>query len=285
MATEVHCLTCFEALDAELNKRKPLSLEEIQSSWVSYVAAAGQQEQKQQHDAPSDPALRRVAAADAGTGSGSPASTSSGSSSSLQTGASTPATSISSLPLSSIVSSSGPPSTPLFVTWNTIESDDDEADEDDEDDEDNVSLRGCIGTFEPTPLSIGLPEYALISALQDTRFSPVRRRELPSLQVAVTLLTDFEEVADPRDWVVGVHGVRLSFRDRRYGSTYLPDVAAEQGWTRDEALFSLARKAGWVGGQSRWRELDLRVTRYQGKKKTLSYARFRKWRDWVEQQQ
>ena len=63
------------------------------------------------------------------------------------------------------------------------------------------------------------------------------------------------------------------------------DVAAEQGWTRDEALFSLARKAGWVGGQSRWRELDLRVTRYQGKKKTLSYARFRKWRDWVEQQQ
>ncbi|KAI9901195.1 hypothetical protein N3K66_003012 [Trichothecium roseum] len=289
MATEVHCLTCFEALDAELNKRKPLSLEEIQSSWVSYVAAAGQQKQ-QQHEAPSDPALRRVAAADASTGSGSPASTSSssGSSSSLQTGASTPATSISSLPLSSIVGSSGPPSTPLFVTWNTIENgdDDDEAGED-EDDEDNVSLRGCIGTFEPTPLSIGLPEYALISALQDTRFSPVRRRELPALQVAVTLLTDFEEVADPRDWVVGTHGVRLSFRDRgrRYGSTYLPDVAAEQGWTRDEALFSLARKAGWVGGQSRWRELDLRVTRYQGKKKSLSYARFRKWRDWVEQQQ
>lgn len=270
MASAEHCLVCFEALDAELNKRQPLSLDEVQSLWAAYKASesstittARKDTLKDAlHNTLKDPALRRVADASL---------SSSSSSSSTSLAASTPATSTSSLPL-------GPTSTPLFVTWNTVSSDDDD---------DDASLRGCIGTFEAQPLAEGLPDYAIISALQDTRFPPISKRELPSLQVAVTLLTDFEEVDDPYDWEVGKHGVRLSFTDRsrRYGSTYLPDVAAEQGWTKEEALFSLVRKAGWVGSRSRWRELDLKVTRYQGKKTSVNYPEFRKWRDWVTSQQ
>jgi uncharacterized protein (TIGR00296 family) len=157
------------------------------------------------------------------------------------------------------------------VTWNTVEDDDD------------VSLRGCIGTFESQPLDVSIPEYAVISAIHDTRFSPISAKELPDLQVAVTLLTDFEEVSDAYDWELGVHGIRLSFRDggRRYGSTYLPDVASEQGWTKEETLFSLTRKAGWSGSRSRWKELELKVTRYQGKKVSLEYPAYKQWRDWV----
>ena len=107
---------------------------------------------------------------------------------------------------------------------------------------------------------------------------------MPRLQACVTLLTDFEEVPDPYDWVVGTHGIRLSFRDkgRRYSSTYLPDVASEQGWTREEALFSLVRKAGWMGSRGKWKDLDLRVTRYQGKRSDMSFEEFERWRDWVQ---
>jgi AMMECR1 domain-containing protein len=40
----------------------------------------------------------------------------------------------------------------------------------------------------------------------------------------------------------GVHGVLLSKSGRR--ALYLPQVATEQGWTRDEMLDNLALKAG-----------------------------------------
>jgi AMMECR1 domain-containing protein len=48
---------------------------------------------------------------------------------------------------------------PLFVTWTTTKS---------------TNLRGCIGTFRPSQISKILPQYALISSLQDERFRPVK---------------------------------------------------------------------------------------------------------------
>ena len=59
------------------------------------------------------------------------------------------------------------PCSPLFVTWNTGAS---------------RRLRGCIGTFEPQPLYEGLADYALTSALHDSRFMPITKRELPNLE-------------------------------------------------------------------------------------------------------
>lgn len=126
------------------------------------------------------------------------------------------------------------------------------------------------------------------SAFDDTRFSPITLRELPTLQCAVTLLTNFEPTPnnDPLDWDIGTHGLRLSFtyHGRRYGSTYLPDVAREQGWTKEETLVSLMRKAGWSGRKDDWQKVGLKVVRYQGKKVALSYKEWKEWREWVEQE-
>lgn len=256
MASAEHCLLCFEALEAHLEDRKCLSWDAIQASWAAYSSSLSGLA------VPRDPALRRVA--DASPSSASSASSSRLSSSSASPAlASTPATSTSSLPL-------GPTSAPLFVTWNTVQDHD-------------TALRGCIGTFEAQPLSKGIPDYAITSAVHDSRFPPISKTELPELQAAVTLLTDFEEVDDAHDWEVGVHGIRISFSDRgrRYGSTYLPDVASEQGWTKDEALYSLVRKAGWVGSRGRWTDLDLKVTRYRGKKCSMAYPEYKQWKDWM----
>lgn len=101
----------------------------------------------------------------------------------------------------------------------------------------------------------------------------------------MTLLTDFEQAKDPMDWELGVHGLRISFyyRNRRHGSCYLPDVAPEQGWDKEETMVSLMRKAGWGGKKDRWNEVgDLKVVRFQGKAETLDYMEFKAWRDWVE---
>ncbi|KAF2664346.1 hypothetical protein BT63DRAFT_429844, partial [Microthyrium microscopicum] len=113
---------------------------------------------------------------------------------------------------------------------------------------------------------------------------PITQKELPSLQCSITLLTDFEPASDAMDWDIGTHGLRISFHanGRRYGSTYLPDVAAEQGWTKEETLVSLMRKAGWSGHRADWKKVELKVVRYQGKRASLSYQEWRDWRNWLE---
>jgi hypothetical protein len=65
--------------------------------------------------------------------------------------------------------------------------------------------------FEPQPLSLGLSSYALTSAFSDHRFNPISLRELPTLEVSVTLLMDFENAKNAMDWQPGVHGIMIFF--------------------------------------------------------------------------
>jgi AMMECR1 domain-containing protein len=81
-----------------------------------------------------------------------------------------------------------------------------------------------------------------------------------------------------------VHGIKIAFyaRGRRFGSTYLPDVASEQGWTKEETIVSLMRKAGWSGRKDKWTEVDdLKLVRYQGVAESLDFDDYKKWRDWA----
>ncbi|KAL5612058.1 hypothetical protein BROUX41_000385 [Berkeleyomyces rouxiae] len=164
---------------------------------------------------------------------------------------------------------------PLFVTWNKYEANSVQA-----------HLRGCIGQFAPDPLAEALAEYAVISALHDSRFQPVTAAELPRLQSAVTLLTDFEECADKFDWDIGVHGINIKFtvRGRSFSGTYLPDVMVEQGWTKEETLENLAHKAGWRERMGDWESLDLEVQRYKGSKAKAEYSDWLAWSKWYGMQ-
>ena len=86
------------------------------------------------------------------------------------------------------------------------------------------------------------------------------------------------------DWTLGTHGLRISFthHGRRYGATYLPDIAPDQGWTREETVMSLVKKAGWRGKSSEWTKFkDLKAVRYEGKQASIDYTAWRQWRDWV----
>ncbi|TDZ21820.1 AMMECR1-like protein [Colletotrichum orbiculare MAFF 240422] len=266
MATLEHCLYCFEALASSLEKRPGLSLKEIQRSWPEYAKTLtpglgdGGKDTKKLL-----PALQRLSEQQTANDSASSAS----SRSSLSLAADTPETSVD----SPADDGEAITESPLFVTWNTVSPR-----------SGHRSLRGCIGTFEPQDLEDGLSSYSLTSALHDMRFDPVTASELPSLEVAVTLLTDFESADDEMDWTLGVHGLRISFfyHGRRLGATYLPDVAVEQEWTKEETLVSLMRKAGWTGRKDKWRDIELKVVRYQGKKESLEYGEYKKWRDWIE---
>ncbi|KAG8262829.1 AMME chromosomal region protein 1-like [Homalodisca vitripennis] len=105
---------------------------------------------------------------------------------------------------------------PLFVTWEIGK---------------DRRLRGCIGTFNAINLHNGIREYAVTSAIKDSRFSPITREELTKLHVSVSILRHFEDGADYKDWEVGVHGIRIEFHNEKGSkrtATYLPEVATEQ---------------------------------------------------------
>ncbi|KAG9554793.1 hypothetical protein KCU61_g3299, partial [Aureobasidium melanogenum] len=280
MATKAHCAYCFESLVASFERRQPLSLSQVEQLWTEHY---GEEEDDDITDVDgedeSEPSTSRVPAISRLLNTDTPTSNSSSSSltsRSTQNSTSTQAsTSSSRTSLSSRSNISPSDSYPLFVTWNTISPRSGQK-----------SLRGCIGTFKPLPLEQGLADYALTSAFEDSRFPPIPSSQLPQLQCCVTLLTNFSNpTRDIMAWEIGKHGIRISFtyQGRKLGATYLPDVAKEQGWTKEEALISLMRKAGWSGRKDDWRKVAaaMELVTYEGKKVDLSYAEFKEWSDKV----
>ena len=107
----------------------------------------------------------------------------------------------------------------------------------------NGDLRGCIGEIAPQrPLAEAVAGRAVDAAVNDHRFRPVTRDELPALHLEISALTPPRPIASADEIEVGRHGVLL--RKAGTGAVFLPQVATEQGWDRDTMLSYLSRKAG-----------------------------------------
>jgi len=148
---------------------------------------------------------------------------------------------------------------PLFVTWKIGR---------------DERLRGCIGTFSEMDLQDGLREYAITSAMKDSRFNPMSRSELTNLQVSVSILCHFEDGADWADWVVGTHGIRIEWfseRGNRKTATFLPEVPLAQGWDKTQTIDSLLRKGGFKGSVTPEVRRNIRLVRYQSEMVTVTY--------------
>jgi uncharacterized protein (TIGR00296 family) len=114
-----------------------------------------------------------------------------------------------------------------------------------------LQLRGCIGVLAPVPIVL-INDYVYKSAFEDTRFPPLQADEVVALEITFSVLTRFEPTSGPNghlDWELETHGIRINFEagGRRFSATYLPGVAQEQGWSKEETLESLVRKAGYRG--------------------------------------
>jgi AMMECR1 domain-containing protein len=138
------------------------------------------------------------------------------------------------------------------------------------------------------------------SALRDRRFPPIQSKELPYLECTVSILTEYETALNHLDWEVcnytlvlvvlslssnnlvvlqvGKHGLIIEFTDPDYNmrrsATYLPEVAAHEGWTHLETIDSLMRKAGYNGTITDSLRKKLRVTRYQSTLYTMHYGEY-----------
>lgn len=104
-------------------------------------------------------------------------------------------------------------------------------------------LRGCIGSLEAVePLYLSVHRNAINAARHDPRFPAVEPGELPGIHIDVSILSSNKTIAAYSDFKVGDQGIILEKDGCR--AVFLPEVATEQGWTREETLTFLSRKAG-----------------------------------------
>ena len=176
MATTAHCLYCFEVLAAHFERRPALKLDQVDELWTHYengeacdglplgldMAGVDDREDEDCEERFAPPAstlrpreLSRLQAPSPASASSS-STPSTLSATSLQIGHSSSASKASSrtsfsLSRNSPAQQPEEEAFPLFVTWNTIGA------------RGHKSLRGCIGTFEPQELPVGLESYALAS--------------------------------------------------------------------------------------------------------------------------
>jgi AmmeMemoRadiSam system protein B/AmmeMemoRadiSam system protein A len=108
-------------------------------------------------------------------------------------------------------------------------------------------LRGCIGRIigdEPLDKLVGT--MAIQAAFNDNRFRPLTADELNDTEIEISVLTPMKQVAGAADVVVGRDGVLL--RKDGHSAVFLPQVATEQRWNREELLDNLCLKAGLTAG-------------------------------------
>jgi len=105
-------------------------------------------------------------------------------------------------------------------------------------------LRGCIGNIVGRePLYLTVRDMAVEAAVGDPRFSAVSLSELKNIEIEISALSPLEKVDSADKIKLGVHGVIVK---KGFNSgVFLPQVATETGWTKEEFLSNLcAHKAG-----------------------------------------
>lgn len=117
-------------------------------------------------------------------------------------------------------------------------------------------LRGCIGYIEGRgPLHKTIEEMAEAAAFRDPRFSPVTEKELPELDIEISVLTPLAKITDVNEIEVGKHGIYI--KKGWHSGLLLPQVATEYGWDRKTFLEHTCQKAGLPSGA--WKDKDIEI--------------------------
>ncbi len=118
-------------------------------------------------------------------------------------------------------------------------------------------LRGCIGYIKAyKPLYQTVEEMAAQAAFHDPRFNPVTERELPDLEIEISVLTPLKRVRDVGEIQVGRHGILIE--KGFYSGLLLPQVATEYGWNRKTFLEHTCLKAGLP--MDAWKDKDTNIS-------------------------
>ena len=118
-------------------------------------------------------------------------------------------------------------------------------------------LRGCIGHFgEDVPLHEIVAEMARAAAFEDPRFIPVTKDELDDIDIEISVLTPMRRIQSLDEFQLHRHGIYI--RKGYRSGTFLPQVADEVNWTKEEFVGHCAQDKAGIGWDG-WKEAELYV--------------------------
>ncbi|MHC4322009.1 MAG: AmmeMemoRadiSam system protein B, partial [Planctomycetota bacterium] len=104
-------------------------------------------------------------------------------------------------------------------------------------------LRGCIGHIQPREqLFNAVIDNTINSSMNDGRFRPISEDELSDIEIDISVLSPIKKISGAEKFITGKHGIIIRLGGMR--AVFLPQVATEQGWDREETLAHLCNKAG-----------------------------------------
>lgn len=116
-------------------------------------------------------------------------------------------------------------------------------------------LRGCIGYIVGRePLFDTICSAAIHAAVNDPRFSALKKPEFEKIHIEISILSEFVPINSYEEIIIGKHGLYL---DEGGGGLLLPQVATEHHLNRDEFLSALCNKAGFYS--EFWKERTLKI--------------------------
>ncbi len=120
----------------------------------------------------------------------------------------------------------------------------------------NGSLRGCIGRMVSTdmPLYKVVQEMAVSAAVNDNRFEKVRLNEMKNIEIEISVLSPLKLIKSIDEIEMGKNGIYI--KKGSMSGTFLPQVAEQTGWTREEFLGHCARDKAMIGWDG-WKDADI----------------------------
>ena len=120
-------------------------------------------------------------------------------------------------------------------------------------------LRGCIGNLSASqPLYLAVRDMAVEAAVDDQRFSALTLLELKDIGIEISALSPLRKVDSAEQIELGKHGVLV--RKGYQSGVFLPQVARETGWSKEEFLNHLcAQKAGLAQGAWKDKNTELYI--------------------------
>lgn len=118
-------------------------------------------------------------------------------------------------------------------------------------------LKGCIGNLESSePLYVLIGDMAESAAFEDPRFYPLTPEELDDVHIEISVLSPLRKIHSIDEFRLGRDGIYMT--NRIHGGTFLPQVATETGWTKEEFLGHCARDKAGLGWDG-WKNATLYV--------------------------
>ena len=118
-------------------------------------------------------------------------------------------------------------------------------------------LRGCIGNIIGyQPLWETVRDMAIESSTGDPRFSAVTEKELGDIDIEISVLSKPKRIKSIDEIILGKHGVIV--RRGSNSGVFLPQVATETGWSKEEFLSYLCSHKADLSADA-WKSKDTEI--------------------------